>query len=339
VVVLPLRPDEGIRAQEAAFKTAVLGSSAVASASLTDGYPAATVTSDEVFIPGGQPADEGVHLWIYESDFDLLPTLGMEMAAGRPLDPRRSTDSTAFLVNESAARLLDLRNLEGAELDELAEGPEGPRVAHPIVGVVRDFHLESFRHAIRPLIIRVPPADFRYDYLVVRARAGRLDDALAHLRQTWATFSSGSPFSPSFLDEEFGALYRSEQQLGKAFGYFTILATLIACLGLLGLSAYATEQRTKEIGVRKVLGAGVPGLVALLSRDFLKLVFAAFVVAVPVAYLATRRWLEGFAYRVDLGAWPFVLAGLLALTVAFLTVSFYTVRAASIDPVKALRYE
>jgi putative ABC transport system permease protein len=339
VVVLPLRPDEGIRAQEAAFKAAVLGSSAVASASLTDGYPASPVSSDEVFVPSGRPDDEGVHLWIYESDFDLLSTLGMEIAAGRALDPRRGTDSSAYLVNETAARLLDLQRLEGAELDELQEGPEGPRVAHPLVGIVRDFHLESFRHPIRPLIIRVPPADFRYDYLVVRARAGRLDDAFAHLRQTWAAFSSGSPFSPSFLDEEFGALYRSERQLGKAFGYFTVLATLIACLGLLGLSAYATEQRTKEIGVRKVLGASVPRLVALLSRDFLKLVVVAFVVAVPVAYLATHRWLEGFTYRVDLGVWPFVLAGLLAVAVAFLTVSLYTVRAAATDPVKALRYE
>ena len=339
VVILPLRPDEGVRAQASAFKAALLESSSIASATLTDQYPSSGDDNNSTYIPTGKPGDAGLMLTIYTADFDFLTTLGMEVAEGRALDARLPTDSSAFLVNETAARLLGFSDAETANLDEIIDPESMERVTHPVVGFVRDFHYESFHHAIQPVLLQVGEAGFRYDYALVRARAGALDEALAHLDATWARFSSGTPLDVSFLDAEFEALYRNDQQLARAFGYFTILAILIACLGLLGLSAYAARQRRKEIGVRKVLGAGVPGLMVLLARDFARPVVLAVVLGVPLAYLAAGHWLESFAYQVPLGPVPFVLAGVLSLAVAVATVSLYTLRAARANPVDTLRSE
>ena len=339
VVILPLRPDEGIRAQEHAFKAAVLESSAIVSATLTDQYPSGGNESNSLYLPAGKPDDAGVSLKIYTADFDLLETLGLEVTDGRALDAALPTDSSAFLVNETAARLLGFSQVEGAQLVEIEDGPDGPRVLHPVAGFVRDFHFDSFHHAIRPLLFRVGEPGFRYDYLLARVQPGQMDAALTHLEKAWGRFSSGTPMDARFLDQQFEALYQSDRQLGRAFGYFTMLAILIACLGLLGLSAYATEQRRKEIGVRKVLGAGVPGLVALLARDFARPVALAVVLGAPLAYFAAARWLESFAYQAPLTAVPFVLAGVLALTVALVTVGLYTLRAARANPVETLRAE
>jgi putative ABC transport system permease protein len=260
------------------------------------------------------------------------------------------TDSSAFLVNETAARMAGLLaggevdfevDLEAASLD-LLDGPADGLVrdSRDVIGVVEDFHFRSFREAIEPLVIRMPDdPDFPYDYLLVRVRAGALEPALADLERAWTAFSSGTPFAPSFLDEEFDALYRQEARLAEAFGWFTGLAVLIACLGLLGLSTFAAEQRRKEIGVRKVLGASVPSLVRMLAWDFARPVLVAVLVAAPVAWLAAERWLDAFVYRIELGPWPFVLAGAVALAVALLTVSVQTLRAAHSDPVHALRSE
>ena len=340
VVVLPLRPDAGIRAQERPFKAAVLQSSHIAHATLTDQYPAGTGSSDNLFVPVGRSDDESLHVNLYLADFDLLPTLGMQIAQGRGFDPALPTDSAAFLVNETAARMAGFTSLDGAALDEASPHADGPLERNAVVGIVEDFHLESFRNPILPLVIRLPEdPDFTYDYLLARVRPGALEPALADLERAWGQFSSGTPFSPSFLDAEFDALYRREAQMARAFGYFTGLAIFIACLGLLGLSAFAAEQRRKEIGVRKVLGASVASLVRLLAWDFARPVLVAVVIAAPVAYLASERWLSAFAYRIDLGPAPFVVAGTVAVAVALLTVSIQTFRAAGADPVQSLRSE
>ncbi|MDX1530194.1 MAG: FtsX-like permease family protein, partial [Rhodothermales bacterium] len=341
VVVLPLRPDAGIRAAERPFKAAVLQSPHVEHATLTDQYPAGSGSTDSVIIPTGKSEEEGVHVQFYLSDYDLLPTLGMELAAGRGFDPALPTDSAAFLVNETAARMAGLTDLETASLD-LLDGPAEAIERQPrrVIGIVEDFHFQSFREAIQPLVIRLPddPA-FPYDYLLARVRPGALEPALADLEAAWSAFSSGTPSAPSFLDAEFDHLYRQEARMAEAFGWFTGLAVLIACLGLLGLSTYAAEQRRKEIGVRKVLGATAPQIVRLLAWDFARPVLLAVVLAVPVAWLVADRWLSAFAYRIDLGPVPFVAAGAAALAVALFTVGVQTVRAASADPVKALHSE
>ncbi len=344
VVVLPLRPDAGIRAQQRSFKAAVLQSSNIAHATLTDQYPAGRGSSDNVYVPAGRSSEEAIHVQLYLSDFNLLPTLGMEIAEGRGFDPTLPTDSAAFLINETAARMAGFANVDEAAFDEVSlnPGPSSEAVIerNDVVGIVKDFHLESFRNPILPLVIRLPEdPDFPYDYLLARVRPGTLEVGLADLEQAWNQFSSGTPFSPSFLDSEFETLYRQEAQMAQAFGYFTALAILIACLGLLGLSAFAAQQRRKEIGVRKVLGASVRQIVGLLAWDFARPVLVAVVIAAPVAYLAAERWLSTFAYRIDLGLTPFLIAGVVALTVALVTVSTQTLRAATADPVHALRSE
>jgi putative ABC transport system permease protein len=166
-----------------------------------------------------------------------------------------------------------------------------------------------------------------------------VEEAVDHARAVFERLTPGDLFQYSFLDEDFDQLYRAEARLSELLGYFSGIAIFIACLGLFGLAAFTAERRTKEIGVRKVLGATAPGIVALLSKDFLKLVGIAFVVAAPVAWFAMNRWLEGFAYRIEIGPWVFVLAGALALVIALLTVSYQALKAALADPVRALRYE
>ncbi len=208
--------------------------------------------------------------------------------------------------------------------------------AYTVVGVVEDFHFQSLHQDIRPLGIQIGsnPA-----YLAVRIRPDDIPGTLRALEARWQAVAPEEPFTFSFLDANVDALYQADQRTGQLFATFALLAVLIACLGLFGLAAFTAEQRTKEIGVRKVLGASVGGIVVLLSKDFVKLVGLAFVLAAPLAYLAMNWWLEAFAYRADIAWWIFLTAGLTALAIAVLTVSYQAIRAAVADPVKALRYE
>jgi ABC-type antimicrobial peptide transport system permease subunit len=203
--------------------------------------------------------------------------------------------------------------------------------------VVKDFHLTSLHETIRPLVIVLMP---KYNsLLLVKAQRGRTPLALAGLQQAYRKYNPGYPFEYHFLDETFERQYKSETLVGELAKYFAILAVFISCLGLFGLAAFTAEQRTKEIGVRKILGASVSALVALLSKEFIKLVGIAFLLASPVAWYAVNQWLQKFAYREEIAWWIFVLAGGLAVLIAVLTVSFQSLRAALANPVKSLRNE
>ena len=206
-----------------------------------------------------------------------------------------------------------------------------------VIGVVQDFHYKTHKAAIEPLYLRLTSE--ASNFVIAKLRPGDLPGTLSAMEAIWDQMAPALPFRYSFLDDEFDALYRAEQRLGRLFSAFAFFAIVVACLGLFGLAAFTAEQRTKEIGIRKVLGASVAGLVALLSKDFLRLVLIAFIAAVPVAYLAMERWLEDFAYRIDLGVGTFALAGGLALGIAMLTVSYQALKVALANPVKALRYE
>ncbi|MGH7452575.1 MAG: ABC transporter permease, partial [bacterium] len=205
-----------------------------------------------------------------------------------------------------------------------------------IIGLMNDFHFESLHQPIRPLILRVDRDGTTY--LLLRVQ-GNLPEIIRDIERQWTSFTGGQPFVYFFLDDELQARYAAEQVVGKVFGTFSGLGIFIAALGLLGLATYATEQRTKEIGIRKVLGANVPSIVSLLSKEFVKLVVIANLVAWPVAYFAMQRWLENFAYRIELGFGTFFLAAALALLIALLTVSHNAIKAALSNPVQALRYE
>ncbi len=204
-----------------------------------------------------------------------------------------------------------------------------------ILGVVKDFYFASLHSNIEPMFLSLKDGS----NIAVRLKPGSLPKNISLLKETFEKNSHGQPFDFYFLDDDFNQLYRREQRTGKAFGYFAILAVLIACLGLLGLSAFTVEQRTKEIGIRKVLGASIPQIMTLLTKEFVKLVVIANVIAFPIAYFAMSKWLQNFAYHISISPWMFILAAAAALGIAFLTISYQTFKAAASNPVDTLRYE
>jgi putative ABC transport system permease protein len=246
-----------------------------------------------------------------------------------------STDSaSAFILNETAARLYNWDTAVGREITWLDDDSTRRGT---IIGVAKDFHFQSLHRGIEPLIFHVLPAGF--NYFLVKIGGKDIPRALSGLEEKWKTFAPDRPFEYSFLDEELAALYRSEESMQAVIGDFSFLAILIACLGLFGLASFTMQQRTREIGVRKVLGASVAGIVLMLSKNFTRLVLVAFVVASPLAYFAMNTWLQNFAYHTEIGIGVFVWSGLLALLIALLTVSTQAIRAALANPVEALRYE
>ena len=278
----------------------------------------------------GKAADDNTLFSVLNTRHDFVETMRMGLVAGRSFSRDFPNDTASFVINERAAAAIGEADPIG--LDLAFWGTEGR-----IVGVVKDFHMASLYSAIEPTILRLDPG--QSGVLFVRTVPGRTAEALASLEAVYGRFNAGFPFEYRFLDDAFDEMYRSERTMGTLASLFAAVAVLIACLGLFGLAAYTAERRTKEIGVRKVLGASVPSLVGLLSKEFAALVLVALAVAIPVAWYLMRSWLDTFAYRIALGPWIFVFAGLLALAVALATVSVHALRAATADPVKALRYE
>ncbi len=321
-------------AQWRSFKASLLNTSGIVSASYANTIPGKDI-GDSAYLPEGGDPSRPVLLWHIWTDFEFIPTLNIALKEGRNFSPEFRTDSThAVLVNEAAARLLGYQNPVGRKVMAFF----GQRETRPmeIIGLMNDFHFESLHQSIRPLVLRVAPGSATY--LLLRVR-GNIPDIIHAVERQWTSTTGGQPFAYFFLDDELNARYAAEQTVGKIFGTFSGLGIFIACLGLLGLAMYATEQRTKEIGIRKVLGANVPGIVTLLSKEFVKLVVIANLVAWPVAYFAMRRWLDNFAYRIELDFGAFILAAALALIIALLTVSTQAIKAAVANPVEALRYE
>lgn len=205
-----------------------------------------------------------------------------------------------------------------------------------VVGVIRDYNFLTLRDEMHPLALFIEPS---WTVLLVKISTQNIPNTLHLLESSWDGINAGSPFSYTFLDDDYAAFYQTEQRLGQIFGGAALLAVLIACLGLFGLASFTAEQRTIEIGIRKVMGANVPGLIAMLNKDFTILVLIGFAIAVPLAWWTMTTWLEGFAFRIDLAWWIFAIAGGLALVIAWISVSFQSLRVATTNPVNALRYE
>jgi putative ABC transport system permease protein len=282
-------------------------------------------------VPEG--AAEG-DVWItsvVSMDEHWLDVLEVGLADGRNFSPEYGSDQQqAIIINEAAARELGWADPVGRQIT--AGGQE-----RRVVGVVNDFHFASVRHRVEPLVMLYNPAGG--NALSIRLAAADVRPALAQIEAVWERLYPDYPFEYSFLSDEFAQLYSEEANMATLARWFAALAIFIACLGLFGLAAFTAQQRTKEIGVRKVLGATTPAIVALVSRGFLGLVFLAILIAVPVAYWAMSSWLEDFAYRVSLGPGTFLLAGAIAMSIALLTVGYHAVRAARTDPALSLRSE
>ena len=270
-------------------------------------------------------------------DYDYITTLGMEMVSGRNFSKEYGADSNAIIINETAAKVLEHDNPVGKKLYTNYQDRSGTRlISYDIIGVVKNFHYESLKQTVGLLLFKLGNSTGATAFKISTANVQGL---VKNIESKWKTMASGMPFSYQFLDESFNNMYREEQRTGKLGLTFAVIAILIACLGLFGLATYMAEQRIKEIGVRKVLGASVSNITAMLSKDFIKLVLLSAIIAFPVSWWFMHQWLQDFAYRVDISWWIFALAGIIALLIAVLTVSSQAIKAALSNPVKNLRTE
>jgi putative ABC transport system permease protein len=267
-------------------------------------------------------------------DDGYLPTLGIHLEKGRNFSPKFATDSSAVIINEAAARILGYADPIGKNIYVFDNA--GKPTAYQILGVVRNFNFETLHHEVSPLMFLLQTST---DLASFKVRTSNIASLIGEVRNKWTALAPGKPFNYRFLDDSFNEMYQSEQQVGKIAIIFSVLAILISCLGMFGLATFIAEQRTKEIGIRKVLGASVQGIASLLSVDFLKLVGIAFLIAGPFAWWIMNKWLQDFIYRVSFSWWIFLAAGLAAFLIALATVSTQAVRAAMANPVRSLKTE
>jgi len=306
--------------------------SPVKNVSISDYLPiAGTKRNGNTFYREGKTKEDvGVSIQIWRVDYDYVPTMGMKIVEGRNLIKEMRGDSAAAVINQSMAARMGLKK------------PVGQRITNgwqtfTVVGVVEDFNFESMKQTVSPLCLVLGGNESTM--MSVKLSTADLTNTLASITSIWKSFAPNQPIRYTFMDESFANMYADVQRMGKIFTSFALLAIVIACLGLFALSAFMAEQRNKEIGIRKVLGASVSGITAMLSKDFVKLVLIAFVIASPLAYWAMTKWLQDFAYRISIGWWMIGIAGLVAVVIALITISFQSIKAAMMNPVKALRSE
>lgn len=326
--------DNRIRDHYESFKTAFLGIPDVTAVSASSSLPS-TGQSNQLFQVENRNGDnQTAGMDVYYVDYDFIPVYGMTMAAGRAFSRSFMTDtSRSIIINESAAHRFGYDHPENALDKRYTMNDHTGR----IIGVVHNFHYRSLQSEITPLAFVISPPDFRYFSLTIRDHS--IPATLAAIEAKWKQLAPWSAFTSFFVDEAFDRQYKAEDRFGRLFLYFAVFAIFISSLGLLGLAAYNTLQRTKEICIRKVLGASVSGIAVLLLIDFLKLVLVAFIIASPLAWFGMSRWLDDFAYRVSLSWWMFLLAGLLAMFITLITIGYQAVTAALTDPAKGLRME
>lgn len=268
------------------------------------------------------------------ADQDFIATYGVKTVAGRAFSRDYGLDTASFMINQAAVQAMGL----ASDKDAIGKNFKYGRQRGKIIGVFNDFHFESMHQRIVPLVLVIPQGS-NYRRLSVKIAGSNIPAAINHIESTWKKFLPETPFDFTFMDENFDRLYQSEQRQGTIFTIFSCIAIAIACLGLFGLSAFAITQRIKEIGIRKVIGASVPNIVTLLSKDFMKLVAIATVIAFPVAWYVMHNWLQDFAYRSTIPWWIFAGAGIIAVAIALFTISFQAIKAATANPVKSLRSE
>jgi putative ABC transport system permease protein len=271
-------------------------------------------------------------------DYNFARTFEVEMARGRFLSRDFSTDTSAVVLNQAAVKALALTDPIGKVIVQLGSTPDQSK-DFQIIGVMKNFHFESLHQKIRPMLIKLIPKDQAGKFVTVRVKPGNIPTTLRQMENTWRKFALNQAFEYVWFDRDFAGIYEAEERTGQIFAVFSIIAICIACLGLLGLAAFTTEQRTKEIGIRKALGAPITGIVMMLSKEFTRWVLAANIIAWPMAYFITRSWLQSFAYRVDIEIGMFLFSAVLAILIAFLTVSYQVIKAALANPVEALKYE
>jgi len=316
------------------FKQKLLKDPRVVNVSSSGYLPAGYSYNNNNMMYPENKSDQLVKTLRYDVDYNYISTLGMKMVSGRNFSKSFGTDSLGIIINEEAAKAFGWRN---NALGHLLTRPQndGTKATYHVVGVVKNFYFRSLHERISPLVMVLSGNS---ENIIVKARTKDMAGLVAAIKKEWDPLAESS-FAFSFLDERVNNTYNAEQKMGMILGIFAGLTIFVACLGLFGLATFTAEQRTKEIGIRKVLGATVSSIVTLLSRDFLKLVSIAFVIATPIAWFMMNKWLQDFAYRIPIGIWGFVLAAVLAISITLITVSFRAIKAATDNPVDSLRSE
>ncbi|TMU55199.1 ABC transporter permease [Flagellimonas algicola] len=320
------------------FKDEVKKLSYVKDATLSSFFPTPSARGDTTFAPedGATDQERALSMQRWSVDRDYIPTMGFEIVAGRNFDERFGNDSISIIINESAVATIGLPPEEVIGTRYTPDlGQPDPRF-FTVIGVVKDFHFSPFREDIEGLSLHLANDT---GALAIKLHTADFQNAIAGVQDVWSRVAPGQPFDYYFMEDSFNDTYKAEQRLGRIFFIFTALSILIACLGLFGLAAFNAEKRTKEIGVRKVLGASVGQITYKLSADFLKLVAVAIVISLPVGWYAMNQWLEDFSYRIEVKWWVLVLAAVLAVVISLLTVSYQSIKAAIVNPVKSLRTE
>jgi putative ABC transport system permease protein len=335
--VVIIQHTDALRDQAAAFRNELMEISGVQNATMSGYLPVNYYRSNDAFFTSPTlDAKTAISMQNWVVDENYIPTLDIKMLQGRNFSPQFLTDSTAIIINEAAAKFLATKDILNKKLYEIKDINTKALYEFHIIGIIKNFNFNSLRDVITPLALKLGKNNAN---ISVRIKTSDIPNVLAQIKNKWKAMAPSQPFDYSFMDEDFNKLYTTEQRTGQIFITFAILAILIACLGLFGLVTYAAEQRTKEIGIRKVLGANVSNIVAMITKDFLKLVLIASVIAFPVAWWAMNKWLQDFAYRINISWWVFVLAGVVAILIALFTISFQSIKAAIANPVKSLRTE
>ncbi len=338
--VLVIRNAYALGGHTETFKNEVLGILGVLSGSLSGNLPTSTANDwnkNAYSRDATMSASQTQTIVDWNVDAGYIPTLKMQIVEGRNFSEKMASDSSAIIINETAARAFGFENPLNAKVYDFNSGKNSVEEYH-IVGVVKDFNAGSLRYGTEPLLMHYSKHGGQFTF---RLKTEDVSSVIAQIKSRYHSFDkmSSQPFLYSFLDDDFNSLYKSEERTGRVFITFAALAIFIACLGLFGLASYSAEQRIKEIGVRKVLGATVHNIVGLLSRDFIKLVFIAIIIASPIAWWIMDKWLGDFAYRVHINWKVFAISGLAAVFIALFTVSFKAIKAALMNPVKSLRSE
>jgi putative ABC transport system permease protein len=335
--VVILDDTNSLGSQIRAFKNEVTNLGQVENATISGFLPTPSWRSDTSFFKeGSRDQENAMQMQDWQVDTDYLATLNIELIAGRDFNEKLVGDSLAIIINEATLPILGVsaQDALGIRISDDVDVADPP--FYTIIGVVKDFHYESLRDKIQPLAMSLSNGTGN---LAIRLKAGDFSGAISNIEDVWNKMAPGQPFNYRFMDESFNTTYDAEQRLGKIFMVFTFLSILIACLGLFGLAAFNAQKRTKEIGIRKVLGASAGQISYRLTTDFLKMVGVSILIALPLGWFVMNKWLEDFSYRIEIAWWVLALAAFLAVGVAILTVSYQSIKAAIVNPVKSLRTE
>lgn len=318
-----------------AFRNTLLQNAEIENAAYSAYLPTASSRSNTVFFPDAVIDQErGVLSQNWRVDYEYLDVFGLEISDGRFFSKEYATDSTAMVINETAAKMFGIENLEGAVIGDFND--DGALDRYTVVGIVKDFHFESLKDKIRPVIMRLGNST---GLVSLKVNSSDMQATINNVETSWDEMAPGQPFEYSFLDDRFTNMYQTESKLGDIFSVFAGLAIVIACLGLFGLAAFTAQQKTKEVGIRKVLGASIAQLIYLMSREVSILIAISFVVASGLGWLGVDWWMQSFSYRPPISIGVFLLAGAGAFVIALLTMSYQSVKVAVANPVKALRNE